>query len=514
MNESNSKIIRSFQSRLEIDTAVRSLGNTTSEAELQQLAKEIVEKYGEQATPALLALLNTTDPQLRGGLGHLAAMLPQENVVPVLRAAAYNRSLSDQARLTAITILENFLGIEPDQAMYDGMASPEELAVLSLKELLAETRADPMVVVEYMDQLSREPIDVQLAMVHGAQRLEGDERLELLRMFAQDPHVAVAQESLQGLGALIDAEAGQALHSLLPNLPPEMRVQGERALRKLRLRGIPIDEHTPPPVEGRCLASPPDGQDNQLLWFVLPASEKDTSQLLQVLITQQTGVTQASGSYAADNASLPAPAVVGTVHRAEQGAGPRGGLILEAPFDYGRRRVLQALEANWRAAAPTPLPYRLLNPLLWRWRRPGSAEKLQEASQAVQEGTTPLMQHPAMASWYLLTDEIYRVAEALMLSQEEVTVEQVEQATSTLAREAAADAEVVAGLYRSLESLREWLGLAGEPAAAEEAAAIAAALSKSPTESSLPASQALLTHMCLQGLRTAMVTLTLGVSLA
>lgn len=514
MNEGNSKIIRSFQSRLEVDNAVRSLGNTTSEAELLQRAQEIADKYGEQAIPALLALLDTGNPQLRGGLGHLAVALPPEDVVPALRAAAYNRSLSDQARLTAVTILENFLGIEPEPAMYDGMASPEDLAVLSLRELLAETRADPMVVVEYLDQLSREPVDVQLAMVHGTQRLEEGERPELLRMFAQDSNSMIAREALQGLGAMADAETGQVLHTLLPTLSPEVRSLGERALQKLRLRGIPIDQETPPPSGSRCLASPPDGQDNQLLWFIIPNRDEQTSQLLQVVVTKRRGIAQASGSYAADNASLPLPAAVGTVHRGESDVGLRGGFLLEAPFDYGRRRVLQALEANWRVGAPPPLHYRLLNPLLWRWNRPAAAEPLPEVPQGTAEGPATLVQHPALASWYLLTDKIFQMAETLMLSTEEVTVERVEQTTSALAREVATDTEAVADLDRSLESLREWLVLAGDWSAADEAGAIAADLRQPASTSRLPATQALLAHLCLQGLRTAMVNLTLGLGLA
>ncbi len=515
MNNDNSKIIRSFQSRLEIDIAVRNLGHTTNEAELQQLAREVAGRYGEQAVPALLALLDTGNPQLRGGLGHLAAALPREDIVPALRAVAYNRSLSDQARLTAITILEGFLGIEPEQAMYDGMASPEDLALLSLQELLVETRTNPMVVVEYMDQLSQEPADVQLTMVHGAQRLEEAERLELLRMFAQDPNVAVAQEALQGLVAIADVKTGEILHTLLPNLSPEMRPLAERTLQKLRLRGIHVDQETPPPADGRCLASPPDSQDNQLLWFVVPNPDGHTSQLLQVVITQRTGIAQASGSYAADNASLPPPAMVGTVHRRERDAGLRGGLVLEAPFDYGRRRVLAALEANWRAATPTPLLYRLLNPLLWGWSRPAPAGALPAAaSPAVPEGPATLAQHPALASWYLLTDEIFQTAESLMLSTEEVTPDQVEQVTLALAGETAKDAVAMNGLCRSLESLQEWLALAEDWPAASEAAAIAADLIQPQSAGSLGASQALLAHLCLQGLRTAMVTLTFGLKLA
>jgi hypothetical protein len=176
--------------------------------------------------------------------------------------------------------------------------------------------------------------------------------------------------------------------------------------------------------------------------------------------------------------------------------------------------VLQALEVNWRVAAPTPLHYRLLNPLLWRWSRPAATQALPPASQAMAEEPGTLVQHPALASWYLLTDEIFQMAETLMLAPEEVTVQQVEQATWTLAKEVATSTEAVTGLCRSLESLREWLVLAGDWPAADEAAAIGADLMQPSSAGSLAASQALLAHLCLQGLRTAMVNLTLGLGMA
>jgi hypothetical protein len=131
----------------------------------------------------------------------------------------------------------------------------------------------------------------------------------------------------------------------------------------------------------------------------------------------------------------------------------------------------------------------------------------------VVEGPAALVQHPALASWYLLTDQVFQMAEALMLSTEEVTVEGVEQATSALARQVATDTEAMAGLGRSLESLREWLVLAGDRPAADEAGAIAADLEQPASASHLPATEALLAHLCLQGLRTAMVNLTLGLGL-
>ncbi len=171
--------------------------------------------------PALLAALDTTNPQLRGGLGHLAKRLDKTAAVSALSAAAHNRALSDHARLTAITILERFLEVAPDDAMYMGMAAPEQLALRSLQEVLADAQADRMVLVEYFRQLDQEPPDVQMTMVRAARLLEGAQGVDLLSMFAQELNQPVAQEALQALGMIADPAAAAALQGILPSLPPQ-----------------------------------------------------------------------------------------------------------------------------------------------------------------------------------------------------------------------------------------------------------------------------------------------------
>ncbi|MCB0200067.1 MAG: hypothetical protein KDI03_08345, partial [Anaerolineae bacterium] len=73
MSDSSSKIITTFQDRLALNTAMKSLAQTTTAAEVRQRAAEIAAEFGDRALPALLSHLNTTDPQMRGGLGMLAA---------------------------------------------------------------------------------------------------------------------------------------------------------------------------------------------------------------------------------------------------------------------------------------------------------------------------------------------------------------------------------------------------------------------------------------------------------
>ncbi len=505
MSDQSPKIITSFQSRLEINSALRALGDTTTEFALRRQAKEIVDKYGDQAIAPLLALLDTTNPQLRGGLGHVASLLDRAKIVPALRNAAVNRSLPDQARISAITILERFLDIEPEPAMYAGMASPEELGLQSLREVLAEARVNRLVLVEYLEQLAQEPPDVLLTMVRSAKRLEGAEGVEMLRLFAQDPYPPAAEEALQALGSRPEPAAATALWTLLPTLPPALRSQAERSLQKLKLRGVLAPILEPSGAAMRCLASPPDAQGNQAFWFIEPNADLVTSQVLYLLLASDEGLVQAIGNLAAANSTLPPAGAQGYVHTGgELEDGQRSILLLEAPVDYGRSRVAAALERNWATGRPTPLTYRLLNPLLWRWAAP------QPAAAAITQPTdtsgdyTDLLRQPALATWAVITRRVYQAAELFLGGPQEITPQEVDAIVLDLIESLASDADLLVKLRTSLLALAEWLSLAGEKRAAEQAAVVAEVIIENPR------SQPLLAQIGLQGLRLAMLGIARG----
>lgn len=503
MTDQSPKIITTFQSRLEINSILRSLGDTTGEFALRRQAKEIVDKYGDQAITPLLALLDTPNPQLRGGLGYVSTLLDRDKIVPALRSAAVNRSLSDQARIAAITILERFLDVEPEPAMYVGMASPEELALQSLREVLVEAQSNRLVLVEYLEQLAQEPPDVLLTMVRSAKRLEGDEGVEVLRLFAQDPYQPAAEEALQALGSRSETAAAIALWALVPTLPPALRSQAERSLQKLRLRGVPLAHAEAPSETMRCLASPPDAQGNQALWFIQPNSSLETNQVLQVLLAGKSGVVQAAGSLAADNAALPAPLPRGQVHTGEAADGQRAVLLLEAPVDYGRRRVTAALQRNWMAGQATPLHYRLLNPLLWRWTAPGVAEPAARSVTLVADDVE-LLRHPVLSTWFVLTRKIYQAAEQFLTGAAETTPQEVDTAMRDMVEDLASNADLMATLSASLLLLAEWLDLAGEQQTANQAHAAAERIVENPS------AQPLLAQLSVQGLRLAMMGIARG----
>lgn len=505
MTHQDPKIITSFQRRLEMDSALRSLGETSSEFALRRLAQEIVEKYGDEIVGPLISLLDTSNPQLRGGLGHVATLLDRSKIVPALRSVAYNRSLSDQARIAAITILERFLGVEPDPDMYAGMGSPEEIALHSLREALGEARGDPLVLVEYLQQLAQEPHDVLLTMVRAAARLEGAEGVEMLRLFALDPFQPAAEEAIQALGSRPEPEAVQALEMLALHLPPTLQRQAERSLQKLRLRGVPAPTHRPPPPEARCLATAPDAQGRQLLWFVLPNPQDDDCTLLSLLISDRRGVAQATANLRTPKSALPPPQAVGHLHAGsptEQPVGP----LLEAPFDYGRRRVMHALERNWQAQQPLPLVYRVLQPLLWAWAAPAPFA-LPAPAVEPDHRLGRLLRHLTLTNrWFLLTPEIYTVAQEFMAAQETLAPQAVDQAMTALVQQLAGDTALLSVLGARLLALREWLALAQDAAAADEAWLAATALTRAPLE------QPVLAHLCLLGLRVAMINVARGLS--
>lgn len=504
MSDQSPKIITTFQSRLEINSVLRSLGDTTGEFALRRQAKDVVDKYGDQAITPLLALLDTSNPQLRGGLGYVASLLDRDKIVPALRNAAVNRSLSDQARIAAITILERFLDVEPEPAMYVGMASPEELALQSLREVLAEAQANRLVLVEYLEQLAQEPPDVLLTMVRSAKRLEGDEGVEILRLFAQDPYQPAAEEALQALGSRPETAAATALWTLAPTLPPALRAQAERSLQKLKLRGVPLAQLESPREILRCLASPPDAQGNQAIWFIQLNADLATSDVLQLLLAGTSGLVQAGGNLAAANTTLAPPLTQGKVHAGESEDGQRGVLLLEAPVDYGRRQVAAALQRNWATGQATPLNYRLLNPLLWRWTAPQPAAEPAARPAVEFEDYSELLRHPALGTWFVLTRKIYQAAERFLNGAEETTPQEVDNALRGLIEDLARDADLMATLRASLLALEEWLHLAGEYQAADQAHATADLIVENPSN------QPLLAQVGLQGLRLAMMGIARG----
>jgi hypothetical protein len=358
-----------------------------------------------------------------------------------------------------------------------------------------------MVISQYFEQLSLEPADVQITMAKAARRLEGAEGVDILRIFAQDPLTPVAQEALQALGMITDPSAAAALRSVIPNLPPDTRTQAERSLQKLRLRGVPIAQPAMAPPGCRCLASPADVQSNQVLWFIVPEDNASTCEVLNVLVNAAGGLVAAAGAYGVAEESLPAPQSTGTLLEL---AGQSQPLWLETPFDYGRRRVVDALLLN-TMEQPTPLVYRLLNPMLWRWTTPEPPAPAPDLPAISAEESPALLRHPAMGSWFAHSRQVYLAAETLLTGSQIPTPEHLAQTVQELIQaELAGDYLRPALLRAGLLTMRDWFVIASD---VEHAALASAAASTIELD---PAHHPLLLHMVEIGLRLAMVNLARG----
>lgn len=473
------KVLNGLLQRRALEQAFAELGRTTDPAAVQQQAQTIAE-YGSAALQHLLTLLDTPDPQLRGGLGQVARCLPRDQVVPALRAAVRDHERSDQARLAAVTLLERFLGEPVDGALIGSLGNPDFAARQSLLELIAAMDEDPLSVVEYLEQLDQQQADVSAMVLDALPAVQpspaeaGSHLATLLRLLAQGEDARLARRAVDELVRLRTPAALRALASLVPNLPPALAPVAERGLRKLRFSGVQeTAEHDPdrepwyaPDLNWRALISAVDASGGQLIWFVgtkpttadAPAGKgRKRAVFFTVLVHHSDGLRGASGSLRANAEHVPPKRRVGAVHFIVGDETNPGVALLEAPFGMACAALREALALNWEAGQPTPMGYRLFSPLVWlseEARDPGPDEAAEERMAARENGTETLdaygeselvavLEHPSFYGWF---DEV--------------------EGTSLAPAEAAAFA-------RRFRAMSRWLKAAGDDETAPRAAAIA-----------------------------------------
>ena len=436
------KIIHSFQQRRQLAQAIDDLAQTRSEAELLAQVRNMVHNFPPDLLMGqLIKLLDTPNSQLRGGLGHLAALLPPEEVVPALRSAAANRGNPPQTRITAALILERFLGESLPPALLGDLNQSNEVAFQSLLEAVEEGAHNRHVLLEYVTQMRDTNEATAMMVMQLMERLAPGQQLALYRLIAQDDRPNVARTALARLEQLVSqtpARSGLAcLHALQAMLPPEGAAQVERTLRKLAFAG---HRYVPPaPEHWRALCSPADIGGNYTIWFVYtPPLESDTGEmapdaphnddqddqgvLLGLVLNAERGVLQAYGSEIIPRDQLPPQRAVGELVPVRTDGGGQA-TLLEIPFDFGRLRLAQAQAAHFQQPDPQPLPgeYRLYGDRIWAFTPPQAdpaleryfddevgnekldREKLDSEAVAadidLEQATQHLLSHPALAAW-------------------------------------------------------------------------------------------------------------------
>ena len=407
------KVLTGLLERRALEEAFAELGRITDPAVAQQRAQAIA-AHDMAALQHLVSLLDTPDPQLRGGLGQVARYLPRDLVVPALRAVARSRDRSDQARLAALTVLERFLGEPVGDALIANLQNPQAAARQSLRELIAAMDEEPLSIIEYLEQLAAQPPDVIDMVLDALPTAEPSPHLAtLLRMLAQGEDGRLARRAVEELSKLRTPAALRALASLVPNLEPELASLAERGLRKLRFSGISDSaDHDPqrepwfaPSLHWRLLMSPVDILAGQFLLFIGQADTGPHAVIFTVLVQDPGGLRDASGSLDASAEQAPPQRRTGALHLVVgdgDGAAPAV-TLLEAPLNLGFTTLREALVLNWASGEPTPVGYRLFSPLIWLSRE-AAEEEARPAPPAdlnlSQADLDAILDHPAFYGWF------------------------------------------------------------------------------------------------------------------
>lgn len=460
MTEGDSKIITTFAQRRAIEQAIKALGTTATEEELDQRVAEIA-NAGEGVLPALINQLDTSSAQMRGGLGRLAQRLPRDQITAALRRAAGDRARPERARLTAIMILERFLNepIGPD--LLKGLPSADQLAVTALEESLADIGEDPAVLMEYVAQLEAEPLPVIEMTARATAHVQSSGVVELLRLLATHPQPAVARLALQQLGKIRRGEAAAALQSLLPNVPETLRPLVERNWRKLSLSGV---HATPPTVAAqRALISPIDSAGEQTLLFLCPLADSLDVLLISILTHDQEGILDTFVS-TVPVFQLPAPRSLGYTHTIHASRAPGMLFYQEASLETGLTLLAEAVRVHLQHSKALPLVYRCYSRHLWTG--PWDQGKTEEARAETENGSweaadsVRLLDHPAFQQWRVDPLRLTGNRDATELSEEE----KVRRWARIIF-----DDQTLSALERRLRRMGLWLEAAGE----EEAARLA-----------------------------------------
>jgi hypothetical protein len=409
-------IISGFQERRQLEDAVSALGQTTTEVELVNAARQLVNRFpAERLAAAIQRRLGDPNSQLRGGLGHMSALLPPEVIVPVLREVTGNRQKPPIERMTALLILERYLGETVPAALTGDLVGNDDIAMQSLLEAVEEGRRNRHVFLEYVTQMQEHGIDVAFMVMGLMNQLAPDDQVELLRLIAQDARPQVARSALERLVALAAAhdQALTALHTLVFTLAPSLVESAQRSLRKLQFTGR---RYTPPPTDAwRALLGPTDAGGYFTLWLVKMPTYTTTVDgvLIGFTLGLEQGIIECSGVASMEASQLPPVRRAGDLVVIGEGAEPRI-IMLETPLDVGRWLVQQALAAHWRQPEPADLPgeYKLYNDLIWQFAPPHLPDNCshifaemtdtgleQPDLHSLHDAADVLMQHPLMRAW-------------------------------------------------------------------------------------------------------------------
>jgi hypothetical protein len=494
------KIINTFQQRRQLAQELADLAQTTSEAELLDAVRRMARSYpSDLLAAALVKQLDTSNSQVRGGLGHLATLLPPEEIAPALRSAAANRQHSPQTRVTAALLLERFLGESVPPALLGDLSQSNEVAFQSLREAVDEGRRNRHIFLEYVTQMHQAGEPVVYMVMELLERLPPADRVELYRLIALGERPGPARMALQRLERLatVDREltAARALHSLQFTLPPETAAQVERALRKLAFAGA---RYTPPPATGwRALLSPVDVSGSYSLWLVqMPSAGQSEGVLMGLVLNATQGIVQAFASETMPAEQLPRPHAEGQLVSVRTDNGGVA-VLLEAPWDFCRWRLLAIQAMHWQGAQTRPMPgeYQLYQDRIWEFAAPqpdlalavyfqeDAANALSDLPVSLDElddAATELLAHPAMTGWGLHHRLFLQTFASASNALANLPLDELAAYLLRALAQRPESAQLAASWAAGLRAQAAWLHIAGNLESAHRAHLLARSLSALP----------------------------------
>jgi len=400
MSDKESRVLHGFSDRLAIDRAVKDLARARNAYRQDQLAQELAAR-GKPVLSALLRNLESSDPALRGGLGRLARHMDPDLIIPALRQAAMDEGRSEAARLTAVMLLERYLDQEIDPAMAQRIPASYDVARESGEEAIAIAETEPLVLVEYAEQLLDEPPEIVNAVLHVITDMEDPRRARLLLAIAAYGDVELQKEILTALGGVRHPLAIQALQTLWRLVATDLQPTARRQIQKLRLSGVKEEAAT---GTLRALWSPGNAQGHGFLWFIRTSDDEAVGHLLTIILHDELGVVYATAYPDLDLDALPLPAPRGSAHNVRMIDSPHSLLLAEIDPQLGLSLLEEALENMRQQNFPWPGEIVVFGHWLWAGQSltpPAfSWPRLPKPAAAMDDqAARTLLDHPAFAGW-------------------------------------------------------------------------------------------------------------------
>jgi hypothetical protein len=390
--------------------------------------------------------------------------------------------------MTAAAIAQRFLGVELPAALTQDLHGDDDAAFQSLQEAISEGKRNRHILLEYVEQMREMGEEIAFLVLDALQRVAPADRVELLRLIAQDPRPHVARAALSALEELAGGEADPAamrsLHTLQFVLSPELRTQVDRSLRKLRMAGR---RYSPPaPIGWRALLSPADPNGVQTVWLLrMPEGNAQLGALLGFSLNIEMGILRFFGSETVDRTALPDQQPVGNLVTVRNDSGIAM-VLVETPFDVGRWLVAQAGSAHLAGEPGQPLPgeYQLHHDLVWEFAPPVVDDAIigiwsAEAAPVVPEpallhrDTQAIFAEPVMAHWQVQSNAIVQALPAAARPGPDLPVAETVAALMRAISQWPESAALPVALARGLRGQALWFQLTGQTQLAQQAKTLA-----------------------------------------